>query len=301
MKQPRRIAPRVPYQEAVCLARADGRGRLYTRSVDLSRTGIQVVCTESLAVGTEIRCTLLLPGGPRSVPGRVVRVTAMPRGLGLAIAFGQLSPGAAAAIDQLIDSRAREVRPAKLRVDGMDRTLRCEGRLEQGTVRLTAPLPFLRLDGGVDVELGEDGMVTAGVISRIALDPSTADGIPRLALEVALGGGSRTPAYGIPGPPPDGPAPPPTRLPPAFGHPMPSVVVSRTLERDVHLAEERPPRRRVHGTAEIARRPLLGELSWAGASPLMATTAPVRDTQRIELRRGGLLSRLRSYLTAIVP
>jgi hypothetical protein len=300
MNQPRRIAPRVPYHEAVCLTRADGGGRLYTRSIDLSRTGLQVVATESLAVGTELRCTLLLPGGPRSVPGRVVRVTALPRGLGLAIAFGQLTPGAAAAIDQLIEARARDVRPAKLRVDGMDRAVRCEGRLEEGTVRLTAALPFLRLDGGVDVEIGEDGEVAAGVISKIALDPSTADGVPRLALEVALGKGGRTPAYGIPSRVADNPTPPPTRLPPAFGHPMPSVMVSRTFEHDVRLAEERPPRRRVHGTAEVARRSIGGDLVWAGAAPLYAPAPPVRDTERIELRRGGLLSRLRNYLTTFV-
>jgi hypothetical protein len=302
MKQSRRIAPRVPYHEAVCLTRADGRGRLYTRSIDLSRTGMQVVCTESLSVGSEIRCALLLPGGPRSVPGRVVRVTAMARGLGVAISFGALSPGTAAAIDRLIEARARDVRPARLRVDGMDHALRCEGRLDGGMVRLTAALPFLRLDGGVDVVLGEDGQVAAGVISKIALDPATADGIPRLALEVALAGAGRTPAYGIPDRSGEGTAPPPTRLPPAFGHPMPSVVVSRTLERDVRVAEERPPRRRVHGTAEIARRPLLGGLAWAAAAvPLVAPASPRRDTERVQLRRGGLLSRLRSYLTTIVP
>jgi hypothetical protein len=181
----------------------------------------------------------------------------------------------------------------------MDRALRCEGRVDDGTVRLTAALPFLRLDGGVDVELGEDGQFTTGVISKIALDPSTADGVPRLALEVALGKGGRTPAYGIPSRTADNPTPPPTRLPPAFGHPMPSVMVSRTFEHDVRLAEERPPRRRVHGTAEI-RRPMLGELGWAGAAPLYMPPAPVRDTERIQLRRGGLLSRLRSYLTTFV-
>jgi hypothetical protein len=300
MNQPRRIAPRVPYHEAVCLTRADGRGRLYTRSIDLSRTGLQVVATESLPVGLELRCTLLLPGGPRSVPGRVVRVTALPRGLGLAISFGQLTPGAAAAIDQLITARARDVRPAKLRVDGMDRAMRCEGRVDEGTVRLTAALPFLRLDGGVDVEIGEDGNIAPGVIRKIALDPSTADGVPRLALEVALGKGGRTPAYGIPSRVPENPTPPPTRLPPAFGHPMPSVMVSRTLEHDVQLAEERPPRRRVHGTAEISRRGLIAELGWAGAAPLYTPAPPVRDTERIQLRRGGLISRLRSYLSAMV-
>ena len=54
MNQPRRIAPRVPYHEAVCLTRADGRGRLYTRSIDLSRTGLQVVATLRFAGHTAV-------------------------------------------------------------------------------------------------------------------------------------------------------------------------------------------------------------------------------------------------------
>src|SRR5678809_1739344 len=80
-----------------------------------------------------------------------------------------------------------QVMPAKLRVAGVDRALRCEGRLDDGTVRLTASLPFLRIDGGVDVVLGEHGEMTErGVIKKIAVDPSTSDGVPRLAVDVAL-------------------------------------------------------------------------------------------------------------------
>ena len=262
------------------------------------------MCTESLPIGTEVRCTMLLPGGPRTVPGRVVRVTALPRGLGIAVAFEALSPGATAAIAQLVEARSRDVRPARLRVDGMEQTLRCEGRIDEGTVRLTAALPFLRLDGGVDVVLGDDGQIAAGTISRIALDPATPDGVPRLALEVSLAG-TTGPASGsgVPIQLSDGLTPPPTRLPPAFGHPMPSVVVSKTLERDLRRAEERPPRRKVHSTAEIARRPFLSELSWSAPPPIVATVAPVRDTARVELLPRGPRSWVRrsSYLLMIVP
>ena len=81
MKQSRRIAPRVPYDEAVALTRFDGRGRLYARALDLSVTGIHVMCSESCPLGTELRCTLLLPGGPRNVRGRVVRETVLRKGL----------------------------------------------------------------------------------------------------------------------------------------------------------------------------------------------------------------------------
>jgi hypothetical protein len=262
MKQSRRISPRVPYDEAIALTRFDGGGRLYARALDLSVSGMQVVCSESCPVGTELRCTLLLPGGPRNVRGRVVRETALAKGLGLAIAFTYVDRSTAAVIDQMVTARAADMLPAKLRVDGVDRTLRCEGRVDDNTIRLSATLPFLRLDGGVDVVLGEQGEVSAaGVISKIALEPTSRDGVPRLALEVELAERERAgeePMRGY-----EAAAPPPSRLPPPCGHPLPSVVVSPGLARDLRLAEERPPRRRVHGTAEIARRPMIPDLPFA--------------------------------------
>ena len=121
--------------------------------------------------------------------------------------------------------------PAKLRVAGVDRTLRCEGRVDEGTVRLTATLPFLRIDGGVDVVLGENGEVAEhGVIKKIAVDPSTSDGVPRLAVDVVLA--NDTQPYGANRHVADT-TPPPTRLPPACGHPLPSVLVSPGLVRDL--------------------------------------------------------------------
>ena len=195
MNQTRRVAPRVPYDEAIAIARFDGRGRLYARAIDLSATGIHVICSESCPIGTVVRCTLLLPGGPRTVRGRVVRETVLARGVGLAISFSNVDPGTAAVINTFIESRAHQMMPAKLRVAGVDRTLRCEGRVDDGTVRLTATLPFLRIDGGVDIVLGEHGELTEhGVIRKIAVDPSTSDGVPRLAVDVVLA--SDTQPYG---------------------------------------------------------------------------------------------------------
>ena len=98
MDQTRRVAPRVPYDEAVAIARFDGRGRLYARAIDLSASGLHVICAESCPLGTVVRCALLLPGGPRTVRGRVVRETVLERGVGLAIAFSNVEPGTAAAI-----------------------------------------------------------------------------------------------------------------------------------------------------------------------------------------------------------
>jgi len=276
MTQPRRVSPRIPYEEAICLTRIDGKGRLYGRGLDLSATGLSIVCAEACPIGTAVRCSLLLLGGPRTVIGRVVRVTAVPRGLGLAIAFEGLAPGVVGALDHFIDTRRKQVLPAKLRIDGVDRAMRCEARVDERMVRLTATLPFLRLDGGVDVVLGEDGVASAGVISKISVDPATSDGIPRLSLDVDLDGGprARTARYGEPSRQAREPKPLPTRLPPTCGHPFPSVVVAAGVHRDLRAVEARPPRRRVHGTAEVARRPNFAQWSWPQAALAMPAPAP---------------------------
>jgi hypothetical protein len=277
MIQMRRVSPRVPYDEAVAITRFDGRGRLYARAIDLSATGLHVICAESCPLGTVVHCTLLLPGGPRTVRGRVVRETVMARGVGLAISFSNVDAGTLAVINNLVDARAHQVMPAKLRVAGVERALRCEGRMEDGTVRLTAALPFLRVDGGVDVMLGEHGEVAEhGVIKKIAVDPSTSDGVPRLAVDVMLAhdtqpyGANRRVAES---------SPPPTRLPPPCGPALPpSVLLSPGLVRDQRRVEERPPRRRVHGTAEIARRMNTGE--WAWAAPPAVASRPIKHVRR---------------------
>src|SRR3954468_10422889 len=292
--QARRVAPRGPYAEAIAIARFDGRGRLYARAIDLSVTGIQVICAESCPLGTVVRCTLLLPGGPRNVRGRVVRETVLAQGVGLAISFSNVDPGTAGAIRNLIESRSHQVMPAKLRVAGVDRMLRCEGRVDDKTVRLTATLPFLRVDGGVDILLGEHGeFAERGVIKKIAVDPSTSDGVPRLAVDVALA--NDTQPYGANRSGMDT-IPPPTRLPPAFGHPLPSVLVSPGLARDVRQSEERPPRRRVHSTAEISRRPGSEWAAWS-APPIVISRPRLRGRararQKLTARIGALGTTLR--------
>ena len=315
MDQTRRVAPRVPYDEAIAIARFDGRGRLYARAIDLSATGVHVVCAESCPLGTVVRCTLILPGGPRTVRGRVIRETVLSRGVGLAIAFSNVEAGTAAAINSLIELRANQVMPAKLRVAGVDRTLRCEGRVDEHTVRLTATLPFLRIDGGVDVVLGENGEVAErGVIKKIAVDPSTSDGVPRLAVDVALA--HDTQPYGANRATEDA-TPPPSKLPPPCRQSLPSVLVSPGLVRDVRKVEERPPRRRVHMTAEVARRPYGPDWGWSAPPAIVSRRKPARGAraaQRLTARIGavgGTLRELRSwtarhsrswgYLLMIVP
>ncbi|HVZ88698.1 MAG TPA: PilZ domain-containing protein [Polyangia bacterium] len=288
MTQSRRVSPRIPYDEAICLARVDGKGRLYGRGLDLSASGLSVLCAEACPIGTEIRCNLLLPHGPRAVAGKIVRVTSTAGGFELALAFDALTPATAAILERLIAARSQQAMPAKLRIDGIDHPLRCEAHVDDQVVRLTATLPFLRLDRGVDVVLGEQGAIAAaGTIRKIAVDPSTSDGVPRLALDVALDDGprTRTRRYGkSPVQPPRVPKRPPTNLPPPCDPALPSVVVSAGLARDLRAVEARPPRRRIHGTAEIARRPDLAPWGWQPAMA-MATPAPpvlpVPPTQRL--------------------
>jgi hypothetical protein len=285
MVSTRRVSPRIPYDEAICLTRIDGQGRLYGRGLDLSATGLSVICAEACPVGTAVRFSLLLLSGPRAIVGRVVRTTALPHGLGLAIAFEGLTPGVSGALERLIAARTTQAEPAKLRVDGVERALRCEARVDEQMVRLTATLPFLRIDGGVDVELGERGVTAAGVIRKIAVDPTNSDGVPRLAVDVALDGGrpTGTARYGMPARStlgPDEPTPPSVRLPPAFGRPLPSVVLAAGLQRDLRAASARPPRRRVHGTAEVARHPNVGPWRWP-PDPALAAPAAALSTQRL--------------------
>jgi len=289
MKHARRVSPRIPYDEAVCLARVDGAGRLFGRSVDLGPAGIYVTCGELCEIGTELVCTVLLPGGPRRLRGRVVRLVALPRAVGIAIAFVDLRDADRLAIERLVASRRPEAQPIKLRVGGLDHDLRCEAVLGERTMRVSTALPpFLRIDADVGLVLdGADEQTSRGrqtsrgapasrgalnrrgVIRRIAVDPAPRDGVPRLALDVDLGS-CRT--SGEPGAPHADDAPderaPPSGLPRPYGHPLPSVVLSPTLTHELasNVTAAAPPRRRSRGTAEIARR-----FTEAGARAFAAT------------------------------
>jgi PilZ domain len=260
MKQSRRVSPRIPYDEAVCLARVDGRGRLFGRSVDLGPAGIYVTCAELCEIGTELVCSVLLPGGPRRLRGRVVRLVALPRAVGIAITFTELREADRLVIERLVASRRPETQQVKLRVGGLDHDLRCEAVIDEGerTMRVSTALPpFLRLDAAVGVML-DDGRDARkrGVIRRIAVDPAPRDGLPRLALDLELGAPDTADEPGATDPAIDDRAPP-SGLPRPYRHPLPSVLVSGALARQMaaDAPNAAPPRRRrSHGTAEIARR-----------------------------------------------
>ena len=282
MKQSRRVSPRIAYDEAVCLARADGQGRLFGRSIDLGPAGIYVTCAELCEIGTELVCTVLLPGGPRRLRGRVVRLVALPRAVGIAIAFTDLREADRLVLERLVASRRPEAQHIKLRVDGLDHDLRCEATVDAGerTMRVSTALPpFLRLDADVGVNFDGNGPSRAGgaanrrgVIRRIAVDPAPRDGLPRLALDVDLG---PSPVDAGVTPPEVDDRAPPSGLPRPYRHPLPSVLLSSAfahqMTSDVPSAAA-PQRRRSHGTAEIARR-----FTDVGARVLAAAAGEVRD------------------------
>jgi hypothetical protein len=292
MKQSRRVSPRVPYDEAVSLTRVDGRGRLFGRSIDLGQAGIYVTCAELCEIGTELVCTVLLPGGPRRLRGRVVRLVALPRAVGIAIKFIELKEADRIVLERLVASRQAAAMPAKLRVGGFEHDLRCEAHVADGdrTMRVLTALPaFLRLDASVDVDVGAGGgprdvvrPKARGVISRIALDPVSPDGVPRLALDVDIDStGSGDDSFDE--------APPPSGLPRPYKHPLPSVLLSRHLALDLEAAEPvaaPPRRRRAHGTAELPRRagadmPLVSPPAREPTLRMFALSAPSRGSTRV--------------------
>ncbi|MES1164481.1 MAG: PilZ domain-containing protein [Verrucomicrobiota bacterium] len=200
--QSRRASPRILYDEAVCLTPADASGRIYGRGLDLGIGGMSLVCTQSCPVGTEARCDLILPGGPRPVAGRVVRVTPAPGGFELAIAFVDLKPGVTALIDEMV-ARAPHAFPVDARPIESERT-------------------------------AEDPAGPSVAVPKVAVDASSGDAVPRLALDGESGDAPRetTLPYGkAPRIAPLVPTKPlPTRLPPPCGQALPSVVVEPELE-----------------------------------------------------------------------
>jgi hypothetical protein len=252
MTQSRRVSPRIPYDEAVCLARVDGRGRLFGRSIDLGPTGIYVTCAELCEIGTEVVCAVLLPGGPRQLRGRVVRLVALPRAVGVAVAFTDIRDADRLVIERLVASRLGAAEPVKLRVPGLEHELRCEGVVDGGTMRVSTALPaFLKLDSGVGVVRDAAAPASRGVISRVAVDPNATDGVPRLALDVELDDEAAARAA-------LSRRAPPTALPRPYRAALPKVLLSERfateLVADAPEAAAAPPRRRAARTAELALR-----------------------------------------------
>jgi len=294
----------VPYPEDVSLIRTSGGKRIVARGVNISASGLYVHCVEPCEIGSQVVCTVLLDGGPRKVRGSITRLEALPGMIGAAIAFSELSERDLLALRGYVERHRVPAVEAKVQLLGMTSPVRCQAVYDGDTIRLSTALPFLRLDSAVGVHRDCDpaGATTSGVLSRIALDPTSADGIPRLALDVEvtqvgtqLGdqGGNQAVTAAANGA--DGDRAPtqsglaavrPDRRSPL---PLPSVVVSQTLQTETlamaasRLLGETAAQRR--DTAEVPR-PWHAK-HWAHP--------PAVATSRRRGRRHGLRWRLRRF------
>ena len=236
-----------------------------------------------------------LPHGPRPVAGKIVRVTAAPGGFELAIAFGELKPAAAAAIANLIAERTKQVMPAKLRINGVEQTAPLRGARRRAGRPADRDAAFLAAR-----RRRRRRARRAGCGRRRRNDPQDRRRSRRPpTASRGWRSTSRSTTSRAPGPSDTAPRSrrlratpppvrlPPTRLPPPCGHPLPSVVVAAGLTRDVRLVEARPPRRRVHGTAEIVRRPDLAAWAFRPAMVMAVPRPGGRDDRHRAAGRAG--------------
>ena len=228
-----------PYDEAICLTRADGDGRTTSRPRP-QHERVLVVCAESCPVGTDVQFSLLLPGGPRKVGGRVVRVTANP----------VVRPGDRVHVDRG-QRRGGDRSP--------DRRPHASGDAGQAAGRRSRSRPPLRgpRRGG---HRAPDGDAPVPAPRRRGRRPARRQRRSRRRAPSArspsipprptgsrgwLSTWRRRPARALrraePRRSPEEMDAPPSKLPPPCGKALPSVLVSRALERDLHQAEERPP------------------------------------------------------------
>ena len=287
MKQSRRVEPRVPYPEDVSLIRTSGGKRIAARGVNISASGLYVHCIEPCEIGSHVVCSLLLDGGPRKVRGQITRLEALPGMIGVAIAFSDPGSRDLFALHEYVDQHRIEAVEAKVHLMGMANPVRCQATYDGDTIHLSTALPFLRLDSevGVHLDASPAGETTSGVLSRISLDPTASDGVPRLALDVAILSHRHVPTEHGASAPRDAAA----RRERPSPAPLPSVVLSNTLQleallsaKQTPLADERPPH---HDTAEVPR--LWRFKDWS-SPPVVRGNRP--GARRRRLRRAATVS-----------
>ncbi|MDX2024005.1 MAG: PilZ domain-containing protein [Deltaproteobacteria bacterium] len=188
-----RAQPRVDYAAEVHILRPGGRTPIRARSLNLSPTGVFLEAehraTNDCPVGTRLLCDIPLPGGRRYLKGRVARMQSMPSAAtGLGICFENLEAADQAILHTLVQNGSDHSRLVKVRFEGMPEALRSRAVVTKDGLRLQTSLPFLRLDSAVDVSFiaGDSRVETHGTLERVHLEPEPGDGIPRLAVDVAL-------------------------------------------------------------------------------------------------------------------
>ncbi|MCG5052393.1 MAG: PilZ domain-containing protein [Myxococcales bacterium] len=178
------------------ILRPGGRAPIKARSLNLSPTGVFVEAKQDPStpaldcpVGAELLCDIPLPGGRRYLRGKVARQQTMPsQAMGLGIRFENLEAADQAILHALVQNATDNSRLVKVRFEGMPEALRSRAVVTQDGLRLQTALPFLRLASTVDVSFiaGESRVETHGRLERVHLEPAPIDGIPRLAVDVAL-------------------------------------------------------------------------------------------------------------------
>lgn len=188
-----RAQPRVEYAAEVHILRPGGRSPIKARSLNLSPTGVFVEAELATAtdcdVGTKLLCDIPLPGGRRYLKGTVARRQPMAsHGTGLGIRFENLEAADQAILHALVQNGADHSRLVKVRFEGMPEALRSRAVVTKEGLRLQTALPFLRLSSGVGVSFiaGDSRIETHGTLEKVHLEPEPSDGIPRLAVDVAL-------------------------------------------------------------------------------------------------------------------
>ena len=184
-----RRQPRVAYAASVRLHSPGRRRPIDGRSINLSRSGVLIESLSPCPVGAEVICEITLPGGASQLRGHVTRLQALsPAAVGLGIEFAEVAPGDDQRLIEAVERQNPGARVVQVRFEGMKEPLRSRATLTDDGIRLTTALPFLRLRSTVEVMFlsGRTKLSSHGVVRDIELDRESADGIPRLGVNVTL-------------------------------------------------------------------------------------------------------------------
>jgi len=251
------------------------------RSINLSRSGVLVESLQPCAVGTEVICEIPLPGGRRQLRGRVARLQALsPAAVGLAIAFTELNAPDQELLSEAVGQDDGRSRIVQVRFEGMKEPMRSRAQLtEDGGLRLSTGLPFLRLRSPVEVTFlsGSSKVQSKGLIRQVELDQFATDGTPRLAVSVAFSAQPEvqpgtpvavtTPAESVP----TAPALPAMAATPVYApHSRPQAPPAAPVPVE---PESGSPLVRVVGVAAVVALIGLGVLTYLRTSPPVAERA----------------------------
>jgi hypothetical protein len=187
-----------------------------------------------------------------------MRLETLPDAIGVAMAFIDLRPHDVTALRAFVAQRQLRAVDAQVHLAGMAAAVRCQAVLAGDTIRLSATLPFLKIDSevGVLLEPGGTGEPRNGILRKITLEPPSPDGIPRLAFDVdltePLPAEEQTPVDGKPA----SGSPAVLRLVRRIASPLPlpSVMISQAVEDARRARAEQPPAERTHRDTALVSR-----------------------------------------------